>query len=91
MKKRSQEQPTSDSSIDSLEESRARLRSMQQLVCHLLSRNHQLRMELSDSSKAVWAMASIRNLAIACTRGCFILDTHALVLLAFIKSDCEPI
>jgi hypothetical protein len=52
MKKRSQEQPTSDSSIDSLEESRAKLRSMQQLVCHLLSRNQQLRMELSDSSKA---------------------------------------
>jgi hypothetical protein len=38
MKKRSQEQPTSDSSIDSLEESRAKLRSIQQLVCHLLSR-----------------------------------------------------
>jgi hypothetical protein len=51
MKKRSQEQPTSDSSIDSLEESRARLRSMQQLVCYLLSRNQQLRMELSDSNK----------------------------------------
>ena len=52
MKERSQEQPNSDSSIDSLEESRAKLRSMQQLVCHLLSRNQQLRMELSDSSKA---------------------------------------
>lgn len=52
MKKRSQEQPTPDSSIDSFEESRAKLRSMQQLVCHLLSRNQQLRMELSDSSKA---------------------------------------
>ena len=52
MKKRSQEQPTYDSSIDSLEESPAKLRSMQQLVCHLLSRNQQLRMELSDPSKA---------------------------------------
>jgi hypothetical protein len=52
MKERSQEEPNSDSSIDSLEESRARLRSMQQLVCHLLSRNQQLRMELSDSNKA---------------------------------------
>ena len=51
MKKSSQEQPASDSSIDSLEESRARLRSMQQLVCYLLSRNQQLRMELSDSNK----------------------------------------
>jgi hypothetical protein len=51
MKERSQEQPNSDSSIDSLEESRARLRSMQQLVCYLLSSNQQLRMELSDSNK----------------------------------------
>jgi len=52
MKKRSQDQPASDSSIASLEESRARSRSLQQLVCYLLSRNQQLRMELSDSSKA---------------------------------------
>jgi hypothetical protein len=52
MKNRSQEQPTFVSLIDSLEESRARLKSMQQLVCHLLSRNQQLRMELSVSSKA---------------------------------------
>jgi hypothetical protein len=52
MKKGLQDPPTSGSLIDSLEESRARLRSMQQLVCYLLSRNQQLRMELSDSSKA---------------------------------------
>jgi hypothetical protein len=52
MKKRSQDQPPSDSSIGSLEDLRARLRSMQQLVCYLLSRNQELRMELSDSSKA---------------------------------------
>jgi hypothetical protein len=52
MKKRSQDQPTTGSLIDPLEESRVRLKSMQQLVCHLLSRDQQLRMELSDSSKA---------------------------------------
>jgi hypothetical protein len=90
MKKGPQEQP-SDSSIDSLEESRARLESMQQLVCHLLSRNQQLRVELSDSSKASSSDGHHKNLAIACTGRCFILDRHDLVLLAFIKSDCEPI
>jgi hypothetical protein len=52
MKKGSQDQPTSGSLIDPLEESRVRLKSMQQLVCYLLARNQQLRMELSDSSKA---------------------------------------
>jgi hypothetical protein len=36
-------------------------------------------------------MVNIRNLAIAGIRGCFILDTHALVFLAFIKSECESI
>jgi hypothetical protein len=74
MKKRSQEQPASDSSIDSLEESRARLRSMQQLVCHLLSRNEQLRMELSDSNKASSSDGRKKNLAIACAGHCFTLD-----------------
>ena len=52
MKKGSQDQPTSCSLIDPLEESRARLKRMQQLVCYLLARNQELRMELSDSSKA---------------------------------------
>ena len=47
MERQTSEQPVSDLSIDSLEESRARLKSMQELICHLLSRNQQLRTELA--------------------------------------------
>jgi hypothetical protein len=52
MERRSSEQPVSDLSIDSPEESRARLKSMQELICHLLSRNQQLRTELAAPGRA---------------------------------------
>jgi len=62
MKNKSPDQPISESYTEYLAESRARLQRMEELICHLLWRNHQLRMELLCPSLELYSVQETKSL-----------------------------